>query len=226
MVIMAHPDDAEFAAGGTVALWTRQGKEVIYLVLTDGSKGSDDPGMTWEGLAAIREAEQRAAAARLGVEDVRFLGYPDGELRPTRQVRRDIVRELRRFRPEIVICQDPTTRYWGNSYINHADHRAAGEAALDAVFPAAGNRLYFPELLAQGYEPHQVKEVWLSGTQNPDHWTDIAATLDLKLAALREHKSQIRDAAALEKRVRERAKLLGEKPGYAYAEAFKRIVLG
>lgn len=224
LVMMAHPDDPEFAAGGTIARWTQEGHEVIYCLATRGDKGSDDPTMHPERLAAIREAEQHAAAAILGVREVLFLNYLDGTLEPNLSLRRDIVRVIRRYRPEIVVTMDPQTLIRGDHYINHNDHRAIGLATLDAIFPAAGNPLYFPELLREGLEPHHVQEVYLATTEHANHWVDITDTFDRKLAALRCHASQIRDFAALEQRLRERLRhsIDGRE---ILAEGFRRIVL-
>src|SRR4051812_39365789 len=146
LVVMAHPDDADFTAAGTVARWASRGAECVYLLCTDGNKGSDDPAMTPERLAPIRRAEQRAALARLGGSDVWCLGFEDGVLEPTLALRRAIAEAICRFRPDVVVCQDPTTYFFGTEYVNHPDHRAAGEAALAAVFPTARNRLIFPDL--------------------------------------------------------------------------------
>jgi len=148
MVIVAHPDDAEFTMAGTVALWAQQGCAISYVLCTRGDRGSNDPQVTPWALARIREQEQRAACAILGVQEVVFLDYPDGTLEPTLALRRDLTREIRRFRPEVVLCPDPTVRFYGDHYLNHPDHRAAGSAALDAVFPSAETRYIFPELLA------------------------------------------------------------------------------
>jgi LmbE family N-acetylglucosaminyl deacetylase len=221
---MAHPDDPEFSCGGTLAKWALEGKEIRYLLLTCGDKGSDSPDVTPEMLCADRQAEQRAAAAILGAKEVVFLRNRDGELANTPEVRRDIVREIRRFKPHIVVTNDPTTYFRANVYINHSDHRAAGETTLDAIFPAAGNRMYFPELLAEGFEPHPVKEVWLSGTNEPNMWVDVTATLDIKLAALQEHKSQINDMAEMEKRMRERLRR-ADVDREMYAESFRVLKL-
>ena len=192
-VVIAHPDDAEFDCAGTVARWTAEGHEVVYVLLTSGDKGSSDPAMTPERLAATRETEQRDACAILGVHDVVFLRHPDGTLVPDLALRRDLVRVIRRLKPDVVICQDPTVRWVDQSYLNHPDHRAAGEATLDAVYPAARDRMTFPELLADGLEPHKVREVYLAGAKEPDVWIDITAHLETKLAALRAHVSQIGD---------------------------------
>ncbi len=192
-VVFAHPDDAEFTCAGTVARWVAEGHEVIYVSLTSGDKGSDDPAVTPEHLVATREAEQRAAAAVLGVRDVLFLGYTDAMLVPDLAMRRELVRVIRRLKPDVVVCQDPTVRWVDQSYLNHPDHRAAGEATLDAVYPAARDRMTFPELLAEGLEPHKVKEVYLSGAKDPDVAIDVTDHLETKLTALRAHASQLGD---------------------------------
>jgi LmbE family N-acetylglucosaminyl deacetylase len=223
LVVVAHPDDAEFGCGGSVARWVQEGREVFYCLATNGNRGSDDPGMTPERLAGIREAEQRAAARTLGVTDVSFLGYPDGELEDTREARRDVVRAIRRVRPDRIVTQNPFPSL--NPYSGHRDHRHAGRLALDAVYPYARDRLHFPELLAEGWEPHKVREVYLVGHDDPDTVLDITGTMDRKLDALRCHASQLRDFAAVEGRVRERAADLGKPHGYTYAEAFRAIVL-
>jgi len=193
LVVMAHPDDAEFICAGTVARWASEGSEITYLLVTSGDKGSNDPTMTPEQLVAVREAEQREAARILGVEHVEFLRYRDAEVVANLELRRDIVRAIRRFRPDAVICQDPTSRYFGQEYIQHPDHIAVGEATLAAVFPSARDRLTFPELLAEGLEPHVVPHVYLTGSREPDVFVDITAYFDRKLAALRAHRSQLGD---------------------------------
>ncbi|HEU0115689.1 MAG TPA: PIG-L deacetylase family protein [Thermomicrobiales bacterium] len=190
-VIFAHPDDAEFICAGTVARWAAEGNHITYVLLTSGDKGSDDQAVTPAQLVATREAEQRAAADILGVADVVFLRYADAMLVPDLDLRRTLTRVIRQVRPDVVICQDPTVRYVGQEYLNHPDHRAAGEATLDAVYPAARDRLTFPELLAEGLEPHKVREVYLAGSENADVAIDITPYLDVKLAALRAHASQI-----------------------------------
>ena len=225
MVIVAHPDDAEFLAGGSVALWTQNSTAVTYVVVTNGDKGSDDPNLTSEELAAIREDEQRRAAQRLGVAQVLFLGYPDSMLQPTLDVRRDIVRVIRRHRPNIVVTFDPTNRFIAENYLNHPDHRAAGDAALDAVFPSAGTRYIFPELLTEGLEPHDIKEVYVHGHPTPNHWVDISDTISVKIAALEQHKSQVGGWEGLAEGIRAWAQEAGTGQGMAYAESFKRFVL-
>lgn len=222
LLVLAHPDDPEFFCGATLAKWARQGKEIRYLLLTCGDKGSDDPAATPESLCSDRQAEQRAAAAVIGAKDVVFLNYLDGELFNTLDVRRAIVREIRRFKPHIVVTSDPTTYFRGNAYINHTDHRAAGAATLDAVFPAAGNRMYFADLLKEGLEPHSPKEVWISQTAEPNVWVDVNDTVGVKLAALRKHTSQIKDPQDLEKRVRDRMRR-PDMDGEFYAEGFRVI---
>lgn len=225
MVIVAHPDDPDFSAGGTMAKWAMEGQEITYLVCTNGNKGSSDPNMTPERLATIREDEQRAAARVLGVSRVVFLGYNDGELVPSLALRKDITRAIRLYRPDIAVTPDPTTRYVGQNYINHPDHRAAGESALDAIYPSARDRLYFPELLDEGLEPHKVKEVYLTGSTQPDTWIDIEKTLGLKIAAIKEHKSQVGDPEWIEQWMTQWAQRNAEGHGLTYAEAFKRLVL-
>jgi len=223
MVVVAHPDDAEFGCGGSVAKWVKEGKEVTYVILTNGDKGSGDRSMTSERLAKIREEEQLNAARTLGVERVRFLGYPDGELEDTREVRRAVTAEIRRWRPERLVIQNPFRTL--NLYASHRDHRIAGGVALDCVYPLARDHLSFPELLAQGLEPHKVREVYLMWWENPEVVVDITDTMDLKLKALACHASQMDDFAAVEARVRERAAEAGKPKGFAYAETFNRIVI-
>lgn len=190
-VIFAHPDDAEFICAGTVARWAAEGHHITYVLLTSGDKGSDDPEMTPERLVQIRTGEQRDACDILGVQDVLFLGHADAMLVPDLELRREMVRVIRTIRPDVVICQDPTVRYVAQSYLNHPDHRAAGEATLDAVYPAARDRMTFPELLREGLEPHKVREVYLAGATEPDVAIDITPYMETKLAALRAHVSQV-----------------------------------
>jgi LmbE family N-acetylglucosaminyl deacetylase len=224
LAILAHPDDAEFMAGGTIATWIDAGWQVAYLLCTNGGAGSEDIGMTAAVLSALRQAEQRAAADALGVGGVEFLDYPDGELQHTLDLRRQITRAVRRYRPYRVLCFDPTTR-WYPDYINHADHWTSGEAALAAVFPAARERLAFPELLDEGLEPHKVMDIWLTGTLQPNHWVDIEAVLDRKLAAMLLHTSQVGDGAEAAAAIRARAATVGQQAPtpLAAAEAFRVI---
>ena len=222
MVITAHPDDSEFGAGGTVAKFVKEGREVAYCVVTSGDKGSTDRTMTPGRLAAIRADEQRNAARVLGVERVAFLGYPDGEVEDTRDLRRDVSRELRRFRPDLVVCQNPNRTY--NLGASHRDHRTVAGVVLDCVYPLARDHLAFPELLPE-FEPHKVREVYVMQWKQPHVVNDITEVMDLKIKALACHASQFADFSAVEARVRQRGKELGASHGYAYAEAFDRIVI-
>jgi LmbE family N-acetylglucosaminyl deacetylase len=223
MVITAHPDDSEFGAGGTVAKLVREGREVTYCILTNGNKGSGDRSMTPERLARIREEEQRNAARVLGVEVVDFLGFPDCELEDTRESRMAVTAAIRRHHPDLVIIQNPhRTKNLGAS---HRDHRIAAGIALDCVYPLARDHMAFPELMAQGLEPHKVKEVHMMWWEDPGLVVDISETMDQKLKALACHVSQIKDMAAVEKRVRERGAQLGQPRGFAYAETFDTIVM-
>ena len=224
LVIAAHPDDPEFGAGGTTGAWTQQGREVHYLLCTRGDKGTDDPSLQSEDLMQLREQEQRAAAAVLGVREVTFLNFRDGELAPTLDLRGQIVYAIRRVRPDIVITHDPATIY-GTEFINHPDHRAVGTATLDAVYPTARDRLQYPEQLAQGLSVHKVKEVYMWGSLDPNAFVDIGSSFDLKMAALRKHASQVKSAEGLVERMRERARQIGEPQGIALAEGFRRVVL-
>lgn len=224
LVVAAHPDDPEFSSGGTVAAWVREGREVHYLVCTRGDKGTSDPDIQSARLVEIREAEQRAAAAVLGVKDVRFLDFRDGELTPSLELRERIVHAIRRVRPAIVLTHDPAVIY-GNESINHPDHRAVGTATLDAIYPTARDRLQFPQHLAEGLQPHKVKEVYLWGNQSPNVWVDISQTFDLKIAAGVKHASQVSSPNGLADRMRQRAKAVGEPHGLEMAEAFRRIAL-
>ena len=222
MVITAHPDDSEFGAGGTVARFVKDGREVAYCIVTNGNKGSSDRAMTPERLATLRAEEQRNAARVLGVERVSFLGYPDGEVEDTRDLRRDVSREIRRVRPDLVICQNPNRTYTLGA--SHRDHRTVGGVVLDCVYPLARDHMAFPELLPE-FEPHKVREVYVMQWNEPHVVNDITDVMDLKLKALACHASQFKDFAAVEARVRQRSKELGAARGYAYAEAFDRIVI-
>ncbi len=223
MVVVAHPDDAEFMVAGTVAAWAKNGSEITLVVITRGDKGSEDPEMTPSRLTEIREAEQRAAGAVLGVKNFVFMGYEDGYLQPTLQLRRDITRLIRQYRPEIVMTFDPTNRIFSDTYVNHPDHRAAGDATLDAVFPSARDRLTFPELLTENLLPHKVAQLWLGGTKEPNVWVDISATMALKRLALGAHPSQFgEDIIGF---VEEMSRGSATDQPFEYAEAFRRITL-
>ncbi len=225
LIIAAHPDDAEWGCGGTTALRVEAGWEVFYVVCTSGEQGSEDPEVDPEQLKRLREGEQQAAAALLGVRDVAFLGFPDGLLMNNLELRRELVRAIRHYRPDALFCHDPSALL-ANGYINHPDHRYAGAASVDAVFPGAGNHNAFKELLDEGLPPHDVTELFLFYTFNANEWVDISATLERKIAALRCHTSQIADPAALEKDVRNYNGASGREQGFQYAEAFRYLKLG
>lgn len=223
MVVVAHPDDAEFMVAGTVAKWAKAGCEVTYVIITKGDKGSDDPEMTSERLTVIREAEQRAAGGVLGVQNYEFMGYPDGYLQHTLELRRDVARLIRKYRPHVLLTFDPTNRFFSDNYVNHPDHRVAGDVALDATFPTARDRLTFPELLMDGYEPWKVRQVWLSGSEKTNVWVDISDTIELKKQALLKHPSQLgEDVIGF---ADEMAKAAGEAQGMPFAESFRRFIL-
>jgi LmbE family N-acetylglucosaminyl deacetylase len=228
MVIMAHPDDAEFGCGGTLAKLAREGADLRYVLCTSGDKGSSDPNMSGVKLAHIREEEQRNAARVLAggkhVEVV-YLRQEDGMLEATHELEQQISREIRRWRPHVVFCQDPTQLFAGKNYINHPDHRAAGMAALNSVYPKARDPLTFPELLAEGFQPWKVWEVYVAGAKEPDTWVDVSETLELKLDALREHKSQVGDFSGARERVMQRLADAGREQGIPYAEVFRHMVL-
>ena len=226
MVIMAHPDDAEWSCSGTVAKWCAEGWDVVYVLCTDGSKGSSDPEMTSEKLVKIREKEQWDAGNVLGLQDVVFLGYPDSYLEATLELRKDIAREIRRYKPDVVIVGSPGRDIERGYYLSHPDHLAAGEAALSAIFPTARDRLTFPELLDEGLEPHNVREVWVAGgADNSDQFVDVEAYMDTAVKALKAHKSQVDQENAGEW-FRQGRIDTGKKVGMAYAEGFKRIPFG
>ena len=224
LVIVAHPDDAESWVGGTIAKLVQDGAQVAYCVETNGDKGSGDRTMTPERLAATRQAEQRDAARVLGVETVEFLGFPDCEVENTRQTRLGVTAAIRRHRPDLLLTQDPNrTKLLGAS---HRDHRVVGEIALDCVHPLARAHLAFPELLDQGLEPHATKEVHLMvWGAHSNLVVDISETIEVKIAALACHVSQMPDRPALDKNVRERGARLGKPVGYRYAEVFARMVI-
>lgn len=222
LVIGAHPDDPEFGCGGSIARWVREGRPVTYLVMTRGDKGSHDPTMTAERLMRLREGEQRAAAAILGVTDVRFLDCLDGEIVPSLEVRKQIVKVIREVRPGTVVTHDPTLVLPREGFVNHPDHRATGTVVVDACFPASELHLAFPEQLAAGLEIHKVTEILFWSTSDASYFVDITETIDIKIRALTEHKSQISDMKRLEERMRERGRVLGQDHNMRYAEAFRR----
>ncbi|MFM7719318.1 MAG: PIG-L deacetylase family protein [Actinomycetota bacterium] len=222
VVLFAHPDDGDFMCGATTARWAREGTAVHYVVITDGSAGDNRPGADRAEVAQVREREQRAAAEVLGVRSVTFLGFRDGELEVNLDTRRAVCRELRRIRPQVLVAPDPR-RWWTGNYVNHADHRAAGELAMSAVMPDVPSRPQFPELLDEGFEPYEIPNLWISTFEDADTHVDVAATLDVKIAALARHESQ--GVADAEPWVRQRARELGEPVGLAAAETFRTFVL-
>lgn len=227
LVILAHPDDPEFFCGGTLALWAAQGADVRYCLLTRGERGGGTTDLPPDELARVREAEQRAAAGILGVREVTFLDQPDGYLVADLALRKQVVRAVRRVRPQAVVTCDPSNLYPSDRYLNHPDHRAAGQAVVDAIFPAAGSERFFPELWTEErLAPHKVRWVYLALTQAPNVEIDVTATLDRKIAALREHRSQMEDPAQLEGRIRERSLDPGSPPeAPRFIERFRLIDL-
>lgn len=228
LFVMAHPDDVDFGCAGTVAAWVDAGIEVTYLLVTDGDAGGFDPAVPRSEIAGIRRAEQTAAAKEVGVTDVRFLGYPDGRLTVTLELRRDIARVIRDVRPDRVVAQSPERNYQ-RIFASHPDHLAAGEATLCAVYPDARNPFTFPELVEGGFEAWTVRETWLSASPTPNRWVDITDELDRKLAALRRHESQLPDVDGTMARMRElaaaNAAAAGLPEGRA-AEAFFVLATG
>ncbi len=225
LAIMPHPDDAEYYCGGALAWWAEQAVEVFIAIVTDGGKGSRDPAMTTARLIEIRQREQQAAALHLGAREVIFLGFPDGELLPTLEVRRELTRLIRRVRPDTVICPDPEVRFYGHS-LNHPDHRATGEATLAVLKAATGNHLYYPEFQAEGLEPHRVQWLYLAGPAQPNVEVDVTATLAAKIAALGEHCSQFTNA---EEYVARETSLIEAQPladgSTRWVEKFQRFIL-
>jgi LmbE family N-acetylglucosaminyl deacetylase len=224
MVIVAHPDDIEFSCAGTLARWARAGTRISYVLCTSGDVGIAEEGMTRARAIEIREAEQREAARIAGAAEVIFLREPDGLLQPTLELRKKLVREIRRFRPEVVITGDPTIVWAGDNYINHPDHRAAATVALDAAFPAAGQPNLFEELAEEGLSAHKPRKVYVTGWNQTDLYVNIEETIEVKIEALRAHKSQMKDWDP-EERVKEWAAMRGKGKEMAYAEAFRVITL-
>jgi LmbE family N-acetylglucosaminyl deacetylase len=229
LAVGAHPDDIEFMAGGTLAHWAAAGAHVTYCIVTDGASGSRDPNMSNDRLVALRQEEQRAAAAAIGAQEVVFLGYPDGRLQHTLAVRFDIARVIRRVRPDVIISSDPTIR-WRGSYINHPDHIAAADATLAAIMPTANTLLAAPELMAEGLEPHDVSEVYLTSWGEADTWIPLSEEdVERKLAALREHHTQLDDwdGAPMVRDWLGRAAAEAREHGIdcEYAEGFVRIIM-
>lgn len=227
MSIHAHPDDQEFSIGGTLAKWAQAGCEIISVVITSGDSGSNDvarEGAYKTELAALREQEQLAANAVLGVKETIFLRYPDGELEPSLALRKDLARVIRQYKPDIVSTGNPEAWFYGDEYVNHPDHRAAAQAACEAVFPSAGTRLIFPDLLAAGYEPHDVRRLYIHGSDKPNTWVDISETMDIKIKALQQHASQV-DPNEVGKWMTEWAEEEAKDKEMKYAESYKVMVL-
>ena len=224
MVVVAHADDAEYGCSGTVAKWCAEGWQVVYVLCTDGSKGSSDPSMNSKRLVEIRREEQRNAGKVLGLQNVVFLGYEDSMLEPSLALRRDIAREIRRHKPDVLICPSPIRQLNNHGWLDHPDHFAAGEAAMAAVFPTARDRLTFPELLEEGLEPHKVREVWVASNGNSDFYVDVTDYIEVAIQALKQHVTQVA-GDDVDSELKEWKGRTGEEAGFRYAEAFKRFCL-
>lgn len=222
LVVSPHPDDAEFGCSGTMALWGRQGAEVVYVLCTNGDKGTSDPEMTSARLAALREQEQRDACQTLGVKEVIFLGHGDGELEDNRVFRGELVRAIRYYKPEALFAPNPFRQSFNPG--GHRDHRMGGQVALDAVYPFARDHLHFPEHMREGLTPHKVREVYLWGSDSPDFYVDISETIESKAKALLCHRSQFvgREQQVVEM-VKQMSQRIGKEKEMAYAEAFRRL---
>jgi LmbE family N-acetylglucosaminyl deacetylase len=229
LVILAHPDDPEFFCGGSLARWARAGHQITYYLLTCGDKGYNDTtkpeNLDTDELCAIRHREQDDAARTIGASAVHFLDRPDGYLVPDLELRREVVRVIRKLKPDIVVTCDPQTLF-ATYGINHPDHRAAGQVVLDAVFPAAGNAAYFPELLAEGYPPHMPKEIWCALTNQPSVTLDITETWPIKLQALLNHKTQIGDVDKFKERMKSRRAEDSTDDNPRFEEKFRVVKYG
>ena len=220
LIIMAHPDDPDFSCAGSAAQMARQGIEVTYMILTNGDKGNHNPLVTRNQLILMRKEEQRNAAELCGVHDVLFMDEEDGFLRPTPDIRKRVCREIRRIRPQLIICPSPERYFSGRGYINHPDHRNAGLVALEAIFPAADNPMFYPEMAKEGYRPHKISQLYISGAEDADVQVDITDAIDLKIKAILCHKSQFSDLEGMEKRMRER---WGEEQADGSVRHFERF---
>ena len=225
MAIVAHPDDVEFSCSGTLALWAKGGARISLVLVTSGDVGIARRDITRQQAAALREAEATAAAKIIGATEIRFLREPDGSVQATLDLRRKLVREIRRFRPEVIITGDPTVVWAGENYINHPDHRAVALSTVDAVFPAAGQPHVFEELAAEGLEAHKVRKVFVNNWRDGDLWVDISDTIDVKVAALKAHVSQMGNGFDVEKNIKEWAADRAKDHGLAYAEIFRVVTL-
>lgn len=225
LVVSAHPDDSDFGASGTIATWVKQGIKVSYCICTNGDQGGEESGIPVEEMPMVRQREQRDAGAAIGVTDITFLNYRDGSLEPTIGLRKDIVRAIRIAQPDRMVIQSPE-RNWERIGASHPDHLAAGEAAIQAVYPDARNPFAFPDLLESGFKPCRVKEVWITADAHPNHWVDVTDTFHMKMAALRAHVSQTAHNVEMENMVRawgERNAALGGFPEGRIAEAFRIV---
>jgi LmbE family N-acetylglucosaminyl deacetylase len=225
LVVMAHPDDCDFGAGGTIALWTKKGIEVSYCIVTNGDQGGEASEFSLEDMAKVRQREQREAGKVLGVSQVTYLNYRDGSLVPTLELRKEIVREIRRAKPDRMVVQSPE-RNWERIFASHPDHLAAGEAAIQAVYPDARNPYAFTDLIESGFEPWRVRELWITGSPQPNHFVDITETFSKKMDALKAHVSQTAHNPELESMVRSWGEKNGEANGLAagrIAEVFKVV---
>jgi LmbE family N-acetylglucosaminyl deacetylase len=227
MSIHAHPDDQDFTVSGTLAKWAKAGADVVSVIITSGGAGTNDPAKApafKDKLAELREGEQRAANEVLGIKETVFLRHTDGELTASLDLRRELTREIRRYKPEVVVTGDPSAWFYGNGYVNHPDHRAAAEAAVYAAFPSAGTRMIFTELLDEGLLPYDVQRLYIHGNHSPDTWIDISDTIDMKIEALLKHASQD-DTRGSEKMILEWAEEEGKAKGIKYAESFRVMIL-
>lgn len=229
LVVVAHPDDCELTCAGSIARWVGEGDRAVLLVATNGGRGGKDPGSEEQVVAHTRKHEQEEAARVIGFSGVEWLGFYDGELRNDSALRGAIVKQVRSIRPDIVLCMDPLTVIYRNSYVNHSDHRALGMATLDALYPQASNAGYFKEQIDDGLAPHKVPELLLAQSDQPNHWVDVSKTLDRRFEALRRHRSQMRlwpeAGEAVIRQQRELAGVLGTQYGARYVEEFRRIVV-
>lgn len=226
LAVGAHPDDIDFSSSGTIAKFASEGADVYYLILTDGSNGTADPKLDPNELKTIRQEEQRKALHALGGKEVFFLDYPDGALEVTQALKKDIVKIIRQIKPDVVVTLDPSVLYSAKrGMINHPDHRAAGQATLDAVFPLARDHLAFPELYKANFLPHKTKTVLLVNFDNPNYIVDISKTIEQKIGTLQAHKSQIDDITKMAEWFKSNAKAIGQTKGYRYGEGFMRIDL-
>lgn len=229
MVVVAHADDAEYGCSGTVAKLCSNGWELVYVICTDGSKGSADRHLSQKQLSAIRKNEQIAAGKVLGLKDVAFLDHEDSMLEPTLRLRKDITRQIRKYKPDIIITTYPARSLDGKGWgVGHPDHIAAGEATLSAIFPTARDHLTFPELLADGLEPHKVSEAWIMGHPEPDHFVDVSNHMDTSINALLQHTSQLggRPEDEIRERMLDMRREKAKGKGIKYAESFRKFTWG